>query len=196
MTRGKNLTSLGELKDDKILIEVVREGEIRIQAQLSAATSADQRALTWTGFVLTLALAVGGGAITLGLSGQQPALAVDGMLLSGLLALSAYYASRSVRPAQFCMPGNEPENWLPTEWAPGKPRSLRQARIEQATCLNNQIADNKEVAARMARELNLSMSLAFTAIFVAGIFAFIFGTYSTLNSASDIAHHSKKDDPS
>jgi hypothetical protein len=107
----------------------------------------------------------------LGISGRQFALAVILGLLSVLLALSALRAIQSVVPSQFYLPGNKPENWLPSRWENGRPRDLHQARIEQATCLEIQIEDNKTWAENTARSLSESMHLAVIALFLAGIYA-------------------------
>jgi hypothetical protein len=170
MGRGKNLDTLREL-DEAILAEIVREGEARINAQFSAATAADQRALTWSGFVITIATATGGGGLTLALSGRFIPLAVIGVLFSGLLSISAFIAIRTVQPKHFCLPGNVPEHWLPLEWESGRPHDIVQARVEQARCLNNQIDDNAQNAWSNARQISLSMTLAGTATILASVYA-------------------------
>lgn len=175
MARGKNLDALRTL-DQSILAEIVREGEARIAAQFAAATAADQRALTWSGFVITIATAAGGGAMTLALSGKFIPLAVIGVLFSALLSISAALAIQTVRPSHFCLPGNLPESWLPQEWEPNQARDIIQARVEQARCLNNQIDDNAKWAANNAKRLSESITLAAAATILASLYsaAFVF----------------------
>lgn len=169
MGRGKNLEQLRTL-DDVILAEIVREGEARLAAQFAAATAADQRGAAWAGFVITLTLAAVSATATLGLDGKNLALAVIAGLLSILLAISAFIAVRTFRPVPFALPGNCPENWLPEEWQEGKKRDIKQARIEQAICLNNQIDDNASWAKDVAASMETSMGLTATSVLLAAIY--------------------------
>jgi hypothetical protein len=51
----------------EVLLEVLRQGELRISDQLAMATAADQRAMTFAGLLLVVfALLVGGGVPSLG----------------------------------------------------------------------------------------------------------------------------------
>jgi hypothetical protein len=183
MGRGKNLNRLRQL-DSKVLAEVIREGEARIVAQFTAATAADQRALTWAGFVITITTATAGGSVTLVLSGKFLPLAVIGALFSALLSISAFLAVRTVRPKKFALPGNLPENWLPEEWEPDCPIDMKQARIEQARCLNNQIDDNARWAAETAKQLSESMGLALVAVILASAYSLGFVLFVVVNAAS------------
>lgn len=169
MGRGNNLDQL-RLLDDSILAEVIREGEARLLAQFTAASAADQRGAAWSGFVITLTLASVSATATLGLDGKNLALAVITGLLSGLLAIAALVAVRTIRPLPFHLPGNCPENWLPKEWESGRPYDMKQARIEQARCLNNQIDDNAVWAEGVAKDMALSMGLTATSVLLAAIY--------------------------
>lgn len=169
MGRGKNLDQL-RLLEERILAEVVREGEARLAAQFAAATAADQRGAAWSGFVITLTVASVSATATLGLDGKNLALAVITGLLSGLLAIAALIAVRTIRPLPFHLPGNLPENWLPAEWETGRKHDMQQARIEQAKCLNNQIDDNAAWANDVAKDMALSMGLTATSVLLAAMY--------------------------
>jgi hypothetical protein len=173
MGRGNNLDQLRML-DNKILAEVVREGEARLSAQFAAATAADQRGAAWSGFVITLTVASVSATASLGLDGKNFALAVISGLLSGLLAIAAMVAVRTIRPMPFHLPGNLPENWLPREWEAGRKQDMKQARVEQARCLNNQIDDNAVWANHVAKELAFSMGLTAISVLLAAIYVFGF----------------------
>lgn len=181
MGRGKNLNRLRDL-DAETLAEVIREGEARIEAQFSAATAADQRALSWAGFVVTITMATTAGSITLISSNILLPLAIIGVLLSSLLAISAFLAVGTVLPKKFSLPGNLPENWLPDEWERGFGHNLAQARIEQARCLNDQIDDNAKWAGETAKQLSESMALALTAVMVAALYSFGFMIFTVLTT--------------
>lgn len=170
MGRGKNLDGLRSL-EECVLAEVIREGEQMMAAQLATATAADQRALTWAGFIITLAVASFGASATFATSAGRMPLAIITGLLGILLSVSAYHAVLSVRPSKFALPGNRPENWLPSEWEQGIRPSLKQARIEQARCLNNQIDDNAAAAAKAAKLMHISIDLTSLAVLVAGVYA-------------------------
>ena len=173
MGRGKNLDTLRDL-DVSILKEVVREGELMLSAQFAAATASDQRATAWSGFVITLASASIGATATIGLSGKNLALAAITGLLSVLLSIAAFAAVQVYRPKLFALPGNLPESWLPAAWEAGKPRDIKQAYIEQARCLNDQIDDNAGWAKNTAEQLQFSMDLTAISILLAAIAVGVF----------------------
>jgi hypothetical protein len=142
-----------------VLAEVVREGEVRLAAQFEAANSADQRAVAWFGFLVTLVLGSLGGAATLFATGQYIAVAYEMFIFSAALIVAAVRAIQCIRPAGFAFPGNLPENWLPECWDQDSPRDLRQARIEQARSLNNCIDDNRRWAEANGRRLRSSIDI-------------------------------------
>lgn len=179
MDQFKSLDGLREFDDD-ILKEVVREAELMMAAQLSVATASDQRALTWAGFVLTIAIASIGGSASLAIDGKQLPLAAISGAGAILMAISGYYAVRAVRPRKYSMPGNLPQNWLPEHWESGRTRDFRQARIEQARTINGQIVKNAALAERNATDLNHSIHTAGRAVLLAGVYVIAYLTYTIL----------------
>lgn len=109
MGRDNNLNSLREL-EESILDEVIREGELMLAAQFTAAIASDQRAAAWAGFVITLTIASIGATATLGNNKTQFSLAVIAGLFSILLSIAASLAIKVFRPSLFALPGNGPEN--------------------------------------------------------------------------------------
>src|SRR5687768_8821988 len=96
-------------EDIKLLREIVTFAETRLQAQLTAALAADQRALVLAGFLSTAIVALVGGSVALWLSEpRQSFLAVTalscafGFLVA--LALTIYAA----RPTKWKYPGTLP----------------------------------------------------------------------------------------
>ena len=61
---GNTFETFSDLPDE-LQLEALREGEMLLQAQLTVATAADQRALTWGGLLLTGASATLGGAFAM-----------------------------------------------------------------------------------------------------------------------------------
>jgi hypothetical protein len=179
MGRGKDLSDLRNL-DAPVLQEVIREGEARLAAQLAIATAADQRAMTWAGFLIAVATAALGGAASLIMSGKHLVFALIALTFSLWMLKAAWIIIDAVRPRKFFLPGNFPENWLRSNWSshPDGRYDLDEARVEQATGLNNGIHDNAEDAEAYAAALRRSMdqallALCFSALATFGVFLWV-----------------------
>jgi len=171
MASGNNFQELRNLPAD-VLAEVVREGELRVEAQLATATAADQRALTFAGFQIASATAALAGGIALIVGDQKDfTLALLAGLFSCALLIAAGIALSTVRPKEFHFPGNRPGNWLPSQWAGYgiHKLNLTQARIEQASCLETMIADNAASASSQAKLMHQSMDITIWAAAIAAI---------------------------
>ena len=150
--------------------EAIREGELRLQSQLSVASDADKRALTWAGFLISAASALV--ATTFAIARNESlevGLVILGAFLSVLLLSAAWLAVESARPSLFSLPGNSPENWLPSVWdCHGSEEQKRStARCDQARHIATAISDNKLSAKRRADQMRLSLNLTFFAAFAA-----------------------------
>lgn len=156
--------------DPRIVDEIIREGEILLAAQFAAATASDQRALTWAGFLITMSTAAIAGAAALAIEGQHFALAVVAGLYAVLIAIAGWKAIECARPSTFGLPGNSPINWLPTDWQPGQPTDMKQARVEQANAIQNCIVENREWAAKIGAAMRESMNLALIATTLAAAY--------------------------
>ncbi|HEY0313421.1 MAG TPA: hypothetical protein VGC56_13100 [Allosphingosinicella sp.] len=187
MARGKDLSDLRKL-DAEVLAELIREGETRIAAQLAVATAADQRSMTWAGFLIAVATAAIGGGASLLISGKHLAFALVAIVFSGWIFAAAWMIVDAVRPKHYFFPGNIPENWLPENWLayPKGPFDLKEARVEQATCLNNGIDDNAEAAETHANALKRSMDHALLAIAFAGVSILGLFIWSALANATQV----------
>lgn len=161
-----NLDSLAHL-EDAVLREVVREAERRLDAQLATATAADQRATAWAAILVTAAVAITGASAALLVNGKNLLLAAVGIVVAALLGISLMRAIDVFRPKDWHFPGNSPRNWVPELWqchGTGQPCNLRQATIEQAASLDEQIEDNAEAAKWAGEQLKFSMDLALWAV--------------------------------
>jgi hypothetical protein len=151
--------------------EAIREGEKLLDTQFTAATTADQRALTWAGFLIAAATAALGGGVAL-FNGQHPDLVLGyGSILFGIAMLNAaWLAIQTVRPSKFGFPGNQPANWLPEEWdCVGSAKDKEQvARTDQARHLDACISDNRDAAEANAKEMHRSFEWALWSVVVAG----------------------------
>lgn len=161
-----NLDSLQKLDDD-VLREVVREAERRLDAQLATANAGDQRAMAWAAILVTGAVAITGASAALLVGGKSLLLAAVGIFVSGLLGAAILNAIDVFRPKDWHFPGNSPANWVPELWqchGTGTPCDLRQASIEQARSLDEQIRDNAKFAQEAGEKLKHSMNLACGAV--------------------------------
>jgi hypothetical protein len=161
-----SITELAQLPDD-VLAEVVREGEATLAAQLTVSMAADQRALAFASVVLTAATAAlgGVGAIVYSDRPDWGIVIAAGILAAGLMSAGAI-ALYSARPSPFCLPGNEPRNWLPGKWSlpAGATHTLSAARVEQAGVLQSLISKNREASAHAARYLRRGILIVFSTI--------------------------------
>jgi len=143
--------------------EALREGDLRLASQLAIATSADQRALTWGGFLIAAATASLGGGIAL-LTKTSPDITLSALALVFAAAIlrAAWLAISTVVPASFALPGNHPASWLPNEWECNgtDERKIAQARAEQADHLDVCINENREYAEMNGRIMRHSFRWA------------------------------------
>jgi len=175
MADDKQYDALREL-DQKVLDEVVQEGRQRLDAQLQIATSADQRALTLAGFQITAATAsLGGGIALMTADHPQQALAFVAILFALGMLGSAGTALWTVVPRKFKTVGNQPLNWTKDHWRWKEHGfDLRAARVEQAACLEEQIAANQQYFRWTAQWMRISFVVTIgtavaAAIFLAGV---------------------------
>ena len=160
-----------------VLSEVVREGEQRVDAQLSAANSGDKRGMSWLGFILAIITASMGATASLVSTGEYYALASISIGFSVLMIISAKKALDAIYPGKFAFPGNEPENWLPENWheKDSGNQTLKAARVEQAFVLQIKILDNIEIARQSNGDLRQSIAWSLFAV-LATITALAFHT--------------------
>jgi hypothetical protein len=66
-------------------------------------------------------------------------------------------------PRRFCLPGNEPQNWLPETWTdrPGFKRDKKRGRLEQLRVMQSQITQNRIAARRKAYIQIASLAVAY-----------------------------------
>lgn len=160
--------------------EAIREGEKLLDTQFLAATAADQRALTWGGFLIAAATGALGGGLVL-LNKSQPDLLVGyaAMVFATAILRAAWLAIATVEPSLFGFPGNSPVNWLPSSWGctGSENNKIEVARTEQATHLDTLIRENREQAASNAKGMKRSFKWAVRSLIFAGAVLFAVVTY-------------------
>lgn len=165
------LDTLEALSED-VLCEVVREGELQLQAQLQVSLAADSRGLTIAGFSLTASTALLGAAAVLARDARPdlPVILVAAALGVAMLTAGAL-AVISARPVRFYLPGNQPINWIPADWdlPPGARRTLKRARVEQAKVLQSMLRKNHGTAHRNAKFVHAALLVIFGAAVLAAV---------------------------
>jgi hypothetical protein len=151
--------------------EALREGELRIAAQFQAATAADQRALTWGGFLITSATAALGGGVAL-LTKTPPTLWLGYLAITFAFFMlrASWLAVSTVSPDLFCFPGNRPGKWIRDNAdSNGVEQALSQRdRCHQARFLDGMIIENAASAAVLAKKMHKSFALALATVTIAG----------------------------
>jgi hypothetical protein len=145
----------------KILDEIIRQGEARLQAQLAAAIAADTR----SGLLASIQ---GAASVALFVAGAQTdvtgAAEAAANVCGIALALGAGFGVWASRPVDFGFPGNNPSNWLePIQ----NQESLQVARAGTAHLLDKYLKLNDWQMRRQQRWTLLSVSCLIVAPIVA-----------------------------
>ena len=122
--------------------EIVREAESCLNAQLTAAIAADQRALSFAGLLAVAAVltAGAGGSLLIG----EPVNALLGWVaisVTGALLIAMLCAIWSARPVTFQFPGNDPAGWIDDI---GGGKSLHDSMAEMAAHYSGMLEGNRK----------------------------------------------------
>lgn len=141
--------------------EVIREAEAYLSAQLTCAVAADQRAVTLSGALATIATALFGVGLA-ALSQDKPSHMVGwAAVVSGALYIAALvFAVWASRPVSFSYVGNTPENWDKEADLYG---SLTTALYQQAGYYTSHIKSNDAVMRKNARLIQCALWLSICA---------------------------------
>lgn len=173
----------------ELQIEALREGEVRLQAQLEIANAADQRALSWTNLILVTSTASLGGLFAL-INSQNPNyfLIVIAAVFSTGASFSAWVAITTIQPELFCLPGNMPGSWRPEEWAckGSERKKIEASRREQAEQINSHILENADQAKRRALRIKLSFKIIRITIPLCLILSVAYAAFFVLSEFLDI----------
>ena len=137
------------------LSEIVREAESRLNAQLTAAIAADQRALSFAGLLAVAAVltASAGGSLLIG-EAENALLGWVAISVTGAFVIAMLCAILSARPASFQFLGNDPAEWVGDISAN---KSLHESLAEMAAHYNEMLAHNR----KLMKVNGLLMSLSF-----------------------------------
>src|SRR5690606_28598473 len=110
---NKDIGSTLAKADEAMVDEILREAEARLSAQLEVAIAADQRAMTFLGFLLTLIVFLLGAALA-AFTAQVPSfsIAVSAIISAAGFLVAAYFAYEASKPIEFEFVGNDPSGWV------------------------------------------------------------------------------------
>lgn len=178
MVEAPNTIDLLAPLDEHVLRLVIQDGEKRLESQLSVAAAADQRALTFAGFIITVVTAGIGGLFYIYFTPNTPRiLLLPASLLVAGMGWSALVAVLGARSRTFFLPGMRPSLWSPDNWASVPetgPHDVKHALLEQAHCLEKAITGNREDALEAGKLHNLSINIAITTIILTASLALLF----------------------
>jgi|CXWL01.1.fsa_nt_gi hypothetical protein len=162
---------------EKLAEVILRQGELKLAAQLQVAIAADSRASAFAGLFTTLGLACFSGVAVLWKLGAGYEAILFGLILqTTVLLIAAHLSVQAASPIDFYTVGNQPTNW----WADGvekkpladclKAESLNyQSRIEK----NNAAIARNAAKIQFALRLAILSPLAFLAVYIARKFLFL-----------------------
>src|SRR5262245_42281151 len=94
----------------QLIREACREGEAKLAAQVTIATSADQRATVLAGIYVAAATGVIGALLTKTADGGAP-LTAGAITTACSFLIGAFLCLRATMPVVFGTPGNNPSEW-------------------------------------------------------------------------------------
>ena len=153
--------------DTATLQEILREAEVHLSAQLSAAVAADQRAYTFAGTVTAASVLLVSAAYVL-MTGDvsNKILGWSSVGVAVSLFAASWMAVISARSVDFEFAGNQPGNWA-DDIDGGKP--FNQALAEQCAHYDLMIISNRRTMEGNSRLFNRAVNAALTAVGVGGL---------------------------
>lgn len=151
---------LSEISDE-MAREILRQGEMHVEALLSSSIAVDQKAINLAGIFAIILTAVLGGFVII-VTGKEGPLAI---LISAIVTATMLFAGVVLCvvaswPSKFHIVGNEPKNWLEPSVA-HKP--IIEAIVGEAQNCQDKIDFNKAVLRKQTRVLGWGAHVGFLA---------------------------------
>jgi hypothetical protein len=154
-------------KDVELLRGIVASAEKRLEAQLTAALAADQRALVLAGFLITVIVALIGASAALLLTGHgHLGLATTALVCAVLFLVALGLTVFAARPAEWNYPGTRPELWR-KDIAAKKDEDLRLAEL--CADLQRKIGENAGLMSRNGALIVMALSIVGMALLIGGL---------------------------
>ena len=145
--------------------QILAHAESYLNAQLTSALAADQRALVYAGFLAAGVVALVGGGTTLLIDVKSPFLGYTAFAMALGLTISMALAVYAARPTGFEFVGNKPDQWV-ADVAIGKP--LIESLREQAVHYDAMIGSNADLLRDNCRWLTRAQWLSVATLVFGG----------------------------
>jgi hypothetical protein len=150
-----------------LIREACREGEVKLAAQVTIATSADQRATVLAGIYVAAATGVIGALLTKPSGGGVPLIAAA-VAAAGAFLCGAFLCLKATLPVIFWTPGNDPSEWY-ADIEAAKPEHI--ALGEQLGHYDKHIKANEATLKDNAKFFRWGAKLGIAAPIIGTIFA-------------------------
>lgn len=154
----------------ELVKEALRQGELRLSAQVQLATSADQRATVLAGIYVAAATGVIAALASLDAVKQAPPLVIGGATAAICFLVGAVFCIHATLPIDFWTPGNDPQEWYGDI---EQNKDVQVALGEQAEHFNTHILANRKSIDRNAARFLIGaltgISAPIVGLFVAGL---------------------------
>jgi hypothetical protein len=151
----------------ELVKEALRQGELRLSAQVTLATSADQRATVLAGIYVAAATGVIAALATAPDAIKSPILIAGAGAAASCFLAGAIFCIFATLPTTFWTPGNDPEAWWDDII---QNKKIKTALGEQAVHFNSHILGNRRIIERNAKRFRLGAIFGISAP-IAGLFA-------------------------
>ncbi len=158
----------GTTDDERLAEMVLRQGEIKVQAQLQIALAADQRASTFAGIYTAISIAAFGASAAVFQAGAVGLIA-GGLAVAVVSLIAAYLCLGVAQPTRFHIAGNRPDNW----WSDGvRDRALDECLERESQNYDRHIEHNRVILARNASRIRRALRVGLM-VPVAGLVVFL-----------------------
>src|SRR6476661_4035467 len=97
---------------EKMARQILAQGELFLQTQVTLAIAADQRAATAASILASAATAIAAAFIAFWDKTADKAALIGGLTGAAMLMIAASMAAYAARPTDFRSPGNHPNQWF------------------------------------------------------------------------------------
>lgn len=156
-----------QVADSETLQEILRESEVYLSAQLSAAIAADERAYTFAGTITAASVLLIGGSYALATASKPSMLLVYiSIAVAAALFVAAWMAVMSARSVDFEFAGNQASKWV-EDIESQKP--FLHSLAEQCEHYDGMATSNRKTMADNSRLFNRAVNVALGGVGCGGL---------------------------
>lgn len=153
--------------DPALLREIVGSAETRLQAQLTVALAADQRALVLGSFLSAAIVALVSGSVALWISEErQTFLSLIALFCAVGFLIALFLTTYVARPVEWNYPGTRPESWM-NDIAESKSEALRLSEL--CADLQRKTAENAAIMRKNGKAIRWALRIAAASLGFSGL---------------------------